>query len=171
MSGNWGWDQCVSTRVRLEAGPGGPLAFSGPAWPKEWEDEDVSTKWTERKCNTAGRGRCILVYRRVCLSFVLFCFLFKNFIEYSWFIVLCSFQVYITAIQLYICLYLFFSDSYLILFSYSSYRVLSRVPRVVKSALVGYLSWFGCVCMLIIGVCMCGFGQDSMNMGGKSGKT
>lgn len=53
--------------LRLDLGV--PLAFSGPAWPKEWEDEDVSAKWTERKCSTAGRGRCTPVHRRV---FVLF---------------------------------------------------------------------------------------------------
>ena len=85
VSGNGGWDQSVSTLVRLEAGPGGTTGLpktgleEGREGEKEsrrrgwrgWEDEDLSATGTERKCGTTGRGKRKPVHRCVYLDRIL----------------------------------------------------------------------------------------------------
>ena len=112
---------------------GVPLAFSGPAWSQEWEDEDVSTKWTRRKCSTAaGEGVHLCTGVCACLFFSVFylkillsivdlqcCVHFKCTAKqfsctYTY---ICSFLI-LFFFNFYVYFILF--DSYLILFSYSS---------------------------------------------------
>ena len=114
VSGDWGWDQSVSTLVRLEAGPGGTTGLLGTSLISGVGRWGCEYKVDKTEVQHGSRGGCTPVHRCVCLS-VFFCFLLENFIEYSWFTVLCSFQVYSKAIQLYIHLYLFFSDSFFFL--------------------------------------------------------
>lgn len=85
VSGNGGWDQSVSTLVRLEARPGGITGLlktgleEGREGEKEsrvqgrrgWEDEDLSATGTERKCGIAGRCKCKPVHRCVYLDRIL----------------------------------------------------------------------------------------------------